>query len=148
MDDAARWMTQCLNLARQALPSDVPVGALVVHQGEMVGHGFNTRERDQNPVGHAELNAIQMAAQALGTWRLNGCQLYVTLEPCPMCASAITQARVSTVCYGASDPIMGACGSRYQLANPVQAHIMGGVLETECQHLLKTFFQAQRAKTP
>ncbi len=141
---AQDWIEYCLDLAEQALPVDVPVGAIVVKNGQIIGKGFNTRERDNNPLGHAELTAIKEASEYLGDWRLNGCQLYVTLEPCPMCASAINQARLSGVYFGASDPVIGACGSRYQLMNPYQANIVGGVLEAECQQRLKTFFKDKR----
>jgi tRNA(adenine34) deaminase len=141
------WMKEAMALAEEALPVDVPVGALVVDSnGAIIGRGFNTRERDNNPLGHAELNAIQQACHTLGQWRLSTCTLIVTLEPCPMCASALAQARISTIVYGANDPIQGACGG----AEGVHIHwpslplIVGGVLELECTQQLKQFFSEKR----
>lgn len=142
-------MHTALAVAQQALPLDVPVGAVLLNaQGEELARACNTRERDQDPLGHAELNVLRAAAQALGAWRLSGCTLYVTLEPCPMCASALLQARVSTVIFGAYDPVMGAAGSKYHLfANASQVSLLGGVLETECTEALRAFFQTMREKS-
>lgn len=136
-----------MGLAEQALPVDVPVGALILHQGEIIAQAYNRRELDKNPVGHAEVLALQAAAAHLGNWRLNETQLYVTLEPCPMCASAIMQARVGQVIFGAYDPIMGACGSRYGLLlDSPELPVRGGVLESECANQLRDFFKQARQK--
>ncbi len=139
------WMSSCLEIAENALPEDVPVGALVLFEGKIIAQACNRREIDQNPVGHAEVLALQQAAQTLGSWRLKNTTLVVTLEPCPMCASAIAQARVGTVVFGAYDPIMGACGSKYQLLGPSEfkGEVMGGVLEASCAKLLRDFFREQ-----
>ena len=106
------YMQRCLELAAQAeAREEVPVGALCVFEGRIVGVGSNTRERDQNPVGHAEIDALKMAAQTLGTWRLHGVTLYVTLEPCAMCAGALVLSRVDRVIYATDDPKAGAVES-------------------------------------
>ncbi len=139
-------MRTCLETARQALPTDVPVGALLikggVEDGNIIARACNRREADNNPVGHAEMLALQQAAEKLDSWRLNGTLLVVTLEPCPMCASAIIQSRVGRVVFGAWDPVMGACGSRYNLfADAPQVEVTGGILEGECGQLLRDFFR-------
>jgi tRNA(adenine34) deaminase len=127
---------------------DVPVGAVVVHGGEVVGAGHNERELRQDPTAHAELLALQAAARSLGAWRLLGCTLYVTLEPCAMCAGAIVLARVPRVVYGAADPKAGAAGSVLDvLAEPRFNHrpaVADGVLREECAALLLAFFAARR----
>ncbi len=127
---------------------DVPVGAVVVHGAEVVGAGHNERELRQDPTAHAELLALQAAARSLGAWRLLGCTLYVTLEPCAMCAGAIVLARVPRVVYGAADPKAGAAGSVLDvLAEPRFNHrpaVTGGVLREECAALLLAFFAARR----
>ncbi len=139
------WMREAITLARLALPSDVPVGALVLFEGKLVASGYNRREIDGNPVGHAEILALQAAAQTLGRWRLTETTLYVTLEPCPMCASAIQQSRVGQVVFGAFDPVMGACGSSLNLLPTTpELPVLGGILEEPCSRLLKDFFQAKR----
>ena len=113
--------------------------------GMIVAEAYNRREIDNNPVGHAEMLALQEAALKLGQWRLTNCTLYVTLEPCPMCASAIAQSRIAKVIFGAYDPILGACGSRWNLLKaPVEVPSLGGILESECQSLLSQFFQKRR----
>jgi tRNA(adenine34) deaminase len=127
---------------------DVPVGAVVVHQGEVVGAGHNERERRQDPTAHAETLALQAAAHRRGSWRLLDCTLYVTLEPCAMCAGAIVLARVPRVVYGTADPKAGAAGSVLDvLAEPRLNHrplVEGGVLADECAALLRAFFAARR----
>ncbi len=140
--DHRHYMQLALQAAKHALPQDVPVGAVLVHQGKILATACNRREFDQNPVGHAEMLVIQEAAQKLNNWRLSNTILYVTLEPCPMCASAIQQARIPHVVFGAYDPVMGACGSRYQLLETTQA--TGGILEAPCSQLLKDFFKGTR----
>jgi tRNA(adenine34) deaminase len=135
--------------ARLALAhDDVPVGAVVVHAGEVVGVGHNERERRQDPTAHAELLALQRAAAALGSWRLLDTTLYVTLEPCAMCAGAVVLARVPRVVYGTPDPKAGAAGSVLDvLAEPRLNHrpvVESGPLADECAALLRTFFAARR----
>ena len=136
--------------ARLALEhGDVPVGAVVVHQGEVVGAGHNERERRKDPTAHAETLALQRAARRRGSWRLLDTVLYVTLEPCAMCAGAIVLARIPRVVYGAADPKAGAAGSVLDvLAEPRLNHrpaVEAGVLATDCAALLTEFFAARRA---
>ncbi len=144
------WMRRALDLARRAFEEDeVPVGAVIVHEDRVVGEGYNQREALNDPTAHAEMIAITQAAETLGSWRLLGCQLFVTLEPCPMCAGAIVQARLPTVVYGTTDPKAGACHSLYQLTDDARlnhrATVIGGVLREECRALLQEFFAQQRA---
>ncbi len=139
------WMRQALNVAETALPHDVPVGCLIVKDDQIIAQAANRRERDHNPAGHAEILAMQQAAQVLGNWRLSGCILVVTLEPCPMCAAAIQQARIKQVIYGADDILLGACGSRLQLLGDIP--VLGGVLAEDCQRPLKQFFEGRRSST-
>ncbi len=144
------WMRIALAEARLALEhDDVPVGAVVVYQGEVVGAGHNERERRQDPTAHAETLALQQAAQRRGSWRQLDTALYVTLEPCAMCAGAIVLARVPRVVYGTADPKAGAAGSVLDvLAEPRLNHrpvVEGGVLAAECAALLTDFFAARRA---
>jgi tRNA(adenine34) deaminase len=146
-----RWMRAALEQARRALDSEeVPVGAVVVHEDCVIGEGYNQRETLSDPTAHAEMIAITQAAQALGSWRLLECTLYVTLEPCPMCAGAIVQARVPRVIYGTTDPKGGACHTLYQITDDPRlnhrAVVLGGVLQPECKALLQEFFAAQRAQ--
>jgi len=140
------YMEQALQLARQT-EEDVPVGAVIVHNGLVIATGVNERERNLDPAGHAEIVAMRKAAQVLKNWRLTGCQLYVTLEPCAMCAEAIIQSRVSTIVFGAYDPRSGACGSAYNLfiaGRPYpMPEVLGGIMEAECKELLKEFFRSR-----
>jgi tRNA(adenine34) deaminase len=139
------WMQQALDAAHLALPADVPVGAILVRNGRVLAVGYNRREVDHNPVAHAEMLVLQEAAAKLQNWRLSDTTLYVTLEPCPMCAAAIVQARISFVVFGAYDPIMGACGSQYGLLMDTPEHrVLGGVLEEPCSRLLRDFFRNAR----
>jgi tRNA(adenine34) deaminase len=128
---------------------DVPVGAVLVCGGRVVGRGRNTREALHDPTGHAELNALRMGAATLGRWRLHGCVLYVTLEPCAMCAAALVQARLPLLVYGAGDPKAGAAGSRLNLVEDARLNhrveVIAGVAEAECGALLTTFFRGDRA---
>lgn len=145
-----RWMRSALDQARLALERDeVPVGAVVVHGERIIAEAHNQRETLNDPTAHAEMIAITQAADALGSWRLLDCTLYVTLEPCPMCAGAIVQARLPTVIYGADDPKAGAVKSLYCITGDVrlnhQAVIIGGVLKEECGAILQEFFAKQRA---
>lgn len=130
--------------------AEVPVGAVVVHAGVVIAEGCNQRETLQDPTAHAEMIALTQAAAALGSWRLLDCTLYVTLEPCPMCAGAIVQARLPFVIYGTSDPKAGACHTLYQLTDDPRlnhrATVLGGVMQAECRSLLQQFFAEQRAK--
>jgi tRNA(adenine34) deaminase len=140
-----RWMNQALEAAKLALPFDVPVGAVLLCQGAVIAQSYNRRELDCDPVGHAEILVLREAALKLGTWRLQEAILYVTLEPCPMCASAIQQARVGQIIFGAYDPLMGACGSRFNLLpNNLETSVLGGILEAPCSELLKAFFRQKR----
>jgi len=144
-----RYMREALELARRALESeDVPVGALVVRAGRVIGRGYNQREKLQDPTAHAEMLAITAAAQAVGHWRLEGCAMYVTLEPCAMCAGALVLARVERLVFGPFDEKAGACGSLYNIAcDPRLNHrveITAGVLAEPCAALLRQFFKRRR----
>jgi tRNA(adenine34) deaminase len=132
-----------------AAEDEVPVGAMVVSlERGIIGRGHNQRERLVDPTAHAEMIAITQAAQALGSWRLEGCVLYVTLEPCPMCAGAIVQARLPFVVYGCTDPKAGACHTLYQITQDARlnhrAQVLGGVLADRCAAILTDFFAAKR----
>jgi tRNA(adenine34) deaminase len=145
-----RWMRLALDEARAAAAEDeVPVGAIVVASGRVIASGHNQREQLADPTAHAEMIAITQAAATLGSWRLEGCTLYVTLEPCPMCAGAILQARVPMVVWGAADPKAGAVESLYRLfedsrLNHRVQHV-GRVLADECGRILSDFFRQKRA---
>jgi tRNA(adenine34) deaminase len=142
-------MRRALGLAGEALRiGEVPVGAVVVRDGRVIAQAFNLREALNDPTAHAERLAITLAGRALGSWRLDRCTLYATLEPCPMCAGAIVQGRIPRVVYGAADPKAGACSSLYRIASDPRfnhrARIEGGVLAEECGGLLTRFFQERR----
>ena len=143
-------MRRALELAREAAQEgEVPVGAVVVCEGKIISEGRNRREKDKNALCHAEMEAIDGACRALGGWRLWKCQLYVTLEPCPMCAGAIINARIPQVIYGASDPKAGSCGSVVDLFALPYNHrpqVTAGFLEEEAAALLREFFQKLREK--
>jgi tRNA(adenine34) deaminase len=147
---AAEAMTRAVELARQAGASgDVPVGAVVVTgDGAVVGEGRNRREADRDPTAHAEMLALRAAARTLGTWRLTGTTLYVTLEPCSMCAGALVAARVSRLVFGATDPKAGACGSLYNLCvDPRFNHeveVLSGFMGADSSALLSGFFAGRR----
>jgi tRNA(adenine34) deaminase len=144
------YMRLALKEARKALLlEEVPVGAVVVCNNEVVGSGYNLRERNNDPTAHAEIIALRDAASNLGSWRLDECQLYVTVEPCPMCAGAIVQARIKRLVYGASDPKAGAVESLYSITNDKRlnhqlSEIKSGVLLEECRDLMKKFFSRLR----
>jgi tRNA(adenine34) deaminase len=145
------FMREALKLAQEAAGlGEVPVGAVAVKDGQIVGRGFNRREIDQNPFAHAEFLAMQRAAESLGVWRLTGVTVYVTLEPCAMCAGAMVLARVSRLVFGATDPKAGAVGSLYELATDERLNhrfeVQGGVLADECSAELKRFFLALRER--
>jgi tRNA(adenine34) deaminase len=149
-DRDSAMMREALALAAQAgARGEVPVGALVVNDGVIVGRGWNQPIADHDPTGHAEIRAVRDAASRLGNYRLPGCTLYVTLEPCVMCAGAIMHARIARLVFGASDPKTGACGSVVDLfAEPRLNHhctVAGGLLAAECGGLLSEFFAARRS---
>jgi tRNA(adenine34) deaminase len=143
------FMRLALDAAREAAGlKEVPVGAVAVAEGRVIGTGFNRREVDKDPLAHAELLAVREATRARGAWRLEGVTLYVTLEPCAMCAGALVQARLTRLVFGATDPKAGAVGSLYDLAREPrhnhQIDVEGGVLEAESSALLKEFFKGLR----
>ena len=142
------YMEQALLLAREAAAcGEVPVGCVIVHDGRIIGRGRNRREEKQAVFSHAEMEAMAQANAALETWRLEGCDLYVTLEPCPMCAGAILNARVRRVFYGARDRVMGACGGVLNLFMedfPHHPQLVGGILAEDCQAVLSAFFKGLR----
>lgn len=145
------FMQLALSEAHKAFDrGEVPVGAVVVRRGQVIARAYNLRETAKNATAHAELLAIQQACEAAGGWRLTESTLYVTLEPCPMCAGAILQARIHRVVFGARDPKAGACGSLVNLLQDDrfnhQAILRGGVLEAACTDILKTFFARLRRK--
>lgn len=145
------WMRCALDQASRAYEQqEVPVGAIVVHDGRIIGEGYNQRETLNDPTAHAEMIAMTQAASVLESWRLIDCSLYVTLEPCPMCAGAIVQARIPKVIYGTADPKGGACDTLYQITNDErlnhQATVTSNVLQPECAGILRDFFAEQRAK--
>ncbi len=143
------YMKEALRLADEAgAAGEVPVGCVIVCGGEIVARGKNTREAKKNALCHAEIAAIDAACRALGGWRLSGCTLYVTLEPCPMCAGAIINARADRVVFGAKDPAAGALGSVLNMCSyPIgrRPEVVSGVLADECSGLLRRFFAARRA---
>ena len=142
-------MAQALEQAYLALAEgETPVGCVIVKEGRIIARGRNRRETEKDPTAHAEMEAIRAAARATGDWRLTGCELYVTLEPCPMCAGAIVQARLARVVYGAADPRQSCAGSVYRVTeDPAFTHFCpadGGVLEKECRAVLDEFFKNAR----
>ena len=152
MSDPPELMRQAIALAREAAAAgEVPIGCVVVDDltGAVFGRGSNRRETDHDPTAHAEVIALRQAARARGHWRLTDCTLVVTLEPCPMCAGAIVNARVPRVVYGCDDPKAGAARTLYQLCDDPRlnhrATVVPGVLADECAELLRDFFKAQRA---
>ena len=149
MDDLV-YMEEALTLAREAAQEgEVPVGCVIVRNGQIVGRGRNRRETGKTALGHAEIEAIKQACETLGGWRLWDCTLYVTLEPCPMCAGAIINARIPRVVYGAADSKCGACGSVCDLFSMAFNHhpqVETGILETQCAQLLTDFFQDLRVQ--
>ena len=142
------YMEEALTLAREAAAAgEVPVGCVIVRNGQIVGRGRNRREEKHATASHAEMEAIAQANETLGTWRLDECELYVTLEPCPICAGAILNARIRRVWYGARDAAMGACGGVVNLFMeefPNRPALVGGILEEECRQVLADFFAALR----
>ena len=146
-----KFMKLALELAKKAeLKNEVPVGALIVQDGKIIGRGMNTSISDYDPTSHAEINAIREAAKAIKNYRLKDCTIYVTLEPCAMCVGAIQHARIEKIIYGARDPKTGACGSMIDLISVKEinhhAEALGGILEKECGQILKDFFLSKRKK--
>ena len=146
--DHELYMRQALELAKEAAAAgEVPVGCVIVHEGKVIGRGRNRREEKQAVSSHAEMEAMAEANAALGSWRLEDCTLYVTLEPCPMCAGAIINARIPRVYYGARDREMGACGGVLNLFMerfPHHPALVGGILAEECAEVLSEFFRSLR----
>lgn len=143
------FMQRALELAREAaLKGEVPVGAVIVHDSQIVAEAYNERESRPSALAHAELTAIAKACESLGRWRLSGCTLYVTLEPCVMCAGGIVQARVDRVVFGARDPKAGAVESLYQVLTDSRLNhrpqVTSGILADECGKILSDFFKARR----
>ena len=146
------YMQEALSLAKQAgYAGEVPVGAVVVKDGEIIGRGHNSPIGEHDPTAHAEIQAMRQAAEKLGNYRLIGCQLYVTLEPCVMCTGAMQHARIAKLVFGASDPKTGACGSVVDLMDEPQLNhhtqVVGGVMAEECGGLLSQFFVERRKKS-
>ena len=143
-----KYMREALALAREAAAAgEVPVGCVIVCKGEIIGRGRNRREEKQETFSHAEMEAILEANRTLGSWRLEDCELYVTLEPCPMCAGAIINARIPKVYYGARDEAMGACGGVLNLFMenfPHRPALVGGIMAEECRSVLSEFFKKMR----
>ncbi|WP_312875757.1 tRNA adenosine(34) deaminase TadA [Paenibacillus planticolens] len=145
------WMKAAIEEARKAEAiREVPIGAVVVHQGQIIGRGYNLRETTLDPLAHAEMIAIKQASEHLQAWRLLDCKLYVTLEPCPMCAGAIVQARVPQVIYGTTDPKAGCAGTLMNLLQEDRFNhrvdVVSGVLQAECATMLTQFFRKLRGK--
>lgn len=148
-DRYERYMRLALvEAGKAAACGEVPVGAVVVRDGEVVATAHNRRETDRDPTAHAEVLAIRSAAAALGAWRLSGCTLYVTIEPCPMCAGAIVLARIDELVFGAPDPKAGACGTLMDVVRDErlnhQVAVVRGVLAEECAGLMREFFSRRR----
>lgn len=149
--DHEMYMREAIEEAKKAWAlREVPIGAVIVKDGVIVGRGHNLRETRKDPTLHAEMIAIREASEKLGGWRLIGCTLYVTLEPCPMCAGAIVQSRIEQVVYGAPDPKAGCAGTLMNLLDEQrfnhQVPVLSGVLEEECGNLLRNFFRSLRKK--
>lgn len=145
------WMIEAIIEARKAEDiAEVPIGAVIVYEGRVIGRGHNLRETSLDPTAHAEMIAIRDASQQLGAWRLSGCTLYVTLEPCPMCAGAIVQSRIDRIVFGTADPKAGCAGTLMNLLQDTRfnhrTEIVEGVLQPECAELLTAFFRKLRGR--
>ncbi|MCR5321487.1 MAG: tRNA adenosine(34) deaminase TadA [Lachnospiraceae bacterium] len=145
------YMKAALTQAKKALAlGEVPIGCVIVHEGKIIGRGYNRRNTDKSTLAHAEISAIKKATKVIGDWRLEECDLYVTLEPCQMCAGAIVQARIPRVFIGAMNPKAGCAGSIYNLLEEPafnhQVEVTRGLLEEECSTILKTFFKELRIR--
>lgn len=151
MDEHIYWMREAIHEALKAETiREVPIGAVVVRDGEIIGRGYNLRETSLDPTAHAEMIAIRQASEHLQAWRLLDCKLYVTLEPCPMCAGAIVQSRIPQVIYGTADPKAGCAGTLMNLLQEERFNhrvdVISGVLQEECAALLTQFFRKLRNK--
>ena len=151
MTQDEKYMKEAIRQARKALAlNEVPIGCVIVYEGKIIARGYNRRNTDKSTLSHAELNAIRRAAKKLGDWRLDGCTMYVTLEPCQMCAGAIVQARISRVVIGCMNPKAGCAGSILNLlqmdAFNHQAEVETDVLREECSTMLSGFFRSLREK--
>ncbi len=151
MNQEERFMREAIRQARKAYALDeVPIGCVIVYEGKIIARGYNRRNTDKNTLAHAELIAIRRASRKLGDWRLEGCTMYITLEPCQMCAGAIVQARVSRVVVGSMNPKAGCAGSVLNLLQMAQfnhqVELTTGVLEEECSKMLSGFFRELRQK--
>lgn len=145
-----KFMKEALKEARKAyLIGEVPVGCVIVYDNKIIARGHNTREIKQSVLGHAEINAISKASKKIGSWRLEDCDIYVTLEPCSMCSGAIIQSRIRNLYFGAYDLKTGACGSVLNLFDYTFNHkvnVYGGIMEDECSRIIKDFFKELRQK--
>lgn len=146
-----KYMREAVRQAKKAYAlGEVPIGCVIVHDGKIIGRGYNRRNTDKNTLSHAEITAIRKASRIIGDWRLEDCTLYVTLEPCQMCAGAIIQARIPRVVMACMNPKAGCAGSILNILNMPefnhQAEIVQGVCEEECSQMLKTFFKELRAR--
>lgn len=146
-----KYMREALKQAKKAYRlGEVPIGCVIVHEGEIIGRGYNRRNTDKNTLSHAEITAINRASRKIGDWRLEDCTLYVTLEPCQMCAGAIVQARIPEVVMGCMNPKAGCAGSILNILDMPQFNhqvsVSAGVLEQECSGMLKTFFAGLRER--
>ena len=151
MTQEEKFMKAAIREAKKAYAlGEVPIGCVIVYEGKIIGRGYNRRNTDKNTLAHAEITAINKASKKMGDWRLEGCTIYVTLEPCPMCAGAIFQARMDRIVYGAKDYKAGALGSKMDIfATEGLNHypeITGGILEEECSRMLSDFFKKLRNK--
>lgn len=151
MNDHHYWMQQAIQEAKKARAmQEVPIGAVIVRDGKIIGRGYNVRETSHDPTAHAEMIAIRQASQALDAWRLLDCTLYVTLEPCPMCAGAILQARIPLLVFGTSDPKAGCAGTLMNLLDDARfnhrTEVISGIEQAECAELLTSFFRSLRNK--
>jgi len=148
-DNHEFYIRECLKEAEKALEEgEVPVGAVMVHSGRIIGRAHNQKERLKDPTAHAEMIALTQAASFLDNWRLDGVDVYVTIEPCIMCAGALVQARVKRIVYGTDDPKAGGCGSVFNIVTDKrlnhQIEVIAGILKDNCQAILKEFFKTKR----
>lgn len=147
-----KFMSKALELAKEAIRHDeVPIGAVIVYDGEIIAEAHNMKEQDNCAISHAEIVAIKRATKALNSWRLYGCDIYVTLEPCPMCAGALINSRIDNIYFGAYDEKAGCCGTLYNLPEDKRfnhrPNVKGGILAVECAELLSDYFKSKRKKT-
>lgn len=147
----SKYMREALKLAKKAASlGEVPIGCVIEYQGKIIGRGYNRRKTDRNTLSHAEIIAIRKASKVMGDWRLEGCTMYVTLEPCQMCAGAIVQARIPTVVIGCMNPKAGCAGSILNILQVPefnhQVDIVRGIMEEECSEILTAFFKELREK--